>query len=246
MKRILHSILGKFAFRLVRINDGPRPSEGLDPFFSLLQRLGFAPKHILDVGANRGNWTRTALKHFPGAHYTLVEPQDHLKAHIQDLLDRGCKIHWINAGAGDKSGTMPMSISSRDDSSTFVLTDRHGQTTGFKQSIVTVKTLNEIVSSSSAPPPEMVKIDAEGFDLRVLAGASDLLGKTDIFLVEAVVCADYENSAAEVVKFMAAAGYRLIDITDLNRSPRHGVLWLTELAFLRNGSPLLNAVTSYE
>jgi hypothetical protein len=39
---------------------------------------------------------------------------------------------------------------------------------------------------------------------------------------------------------------RLIDITDLNRSPRHGVLWLTELAFLRNGSPLLNAITSYE
>ncbi len=246
MRRILQSILGKFGYRLVRINDGPRPSEGLDPFFSLLQRLGFAPKHILDVGANRGNWTRTAIKHFPGAHYTLVEPQDHLKSHIRDLLDRGCNIHWINAGAGDKSGTMPMSISSRDDSSTFVLTDRHGQTTGSQQSTVPVKTLNEIVSSSSAPPPEMVKIDAEGFDLQVLAGASGLLGKTDIFLVEAVVCGNYENSVAEVVKFMAAAGYRLIDITDLNRSPRHGVLWLTELAFLRNASPLLNAITSYE
>jgi FkbM family methyltransferase len=238
--------LGKLGFRLVRINEGPRPSEGLDPFFSLLQRLGFAPKHILDVGANRGNWTRTALKHFPGAHYTLVEPQDHLKSHIRDLLDRGCKIQWINAGAGDKSGTMPMSISSRDDSSTFVLTDRHGQTTGSQQTAVPVKTLNEIVSSSGAPPPEMVKIDAEGSDLQVLAGASGLLGKTDIFLVEAVVCGNYENSVAEVVKFMAAAGYRLIDITDLNRSPRHGVLWLTELAFLRNASPLLNAVTSYE
>jgi hypothetical protein len=28
----------------------------------------------------------------------------------------------------------------------------------------------------------MVKIDAEGFDLRVLRGASGLLGKTEIFL----------------------------------------------------------------
>jgi FkbM family methyltransferase len=246
VKKFLQSVLAKLGFRLVRINEGPRPSEGLDPFFSLLQRLGFAPKHILDVGANRGNWTRTAIKHFPAARYTLVEPQDDLKAHIRDLLDRGCKIQWINAGAGDKSGTMPMSISSRDDSSTFVLTDRHGQTTGSQQTAVPVKTLNEIVSSSGAPPPEMVKIDAEGSDLQVLAGASGLLGKTDIFLVEAVVCGNYENSVAEVVKFMAAAGYRLIDITDLNRSPRHGVLWLTELAFLRNASPLLNAVTSYE
>jgi FkbM family methyltransferase len=246
MKRLIQYLLAKFGFRLVRIDDGPRPSEGLDPFFSLLQKLGFAPKHILDVGANRGIWTRTAIKHFPNARYTLVEPQDHLKSHIQDLLDRGCKIQWINAGAGDKSGTMPMSISHRDDSSTFVLADRHGHSTGSQQIIVPVKTLNEIVAAGSAGMPEMVKIDAEGFDLKVLAGASDLLGKTDIFLVEAMVCASYENSAAEVIHFMAGAGYRLFDITDLNRSPRHGVLWLCELAFLRNASPLLAAVKSYE
>jgi FkbM family methyltransferase len=246
MKKLIHAVLGRFGLRLVRINDGPRPSEGLDPFFSLLQRLGFAPKHIVDVGANRGNWTRTAIKHFPYAHYTLVEPQDYLKKHIQDLLDGGYQIEWMHAGAGATSGTMPMSISSRDDSSTFIITDRHGQATGSQRTTVAVKTLNEIVAASGAPPPEMVKIDAEGFDLEVLAGASGLLGKTELFLVEAMVCGNYENSVAEVVKFMAGAGYRLIDITDFNRSPKHGVLWVTELAFLRNGSALLDAVRSYE
>jgi hypothetical protein len=94
----------------------------------------------------------------------------------------------------------------------------------------------------------MVEIDAEGSDLKVLAGASDLFGKTEIFLVEAVVRTNtgYENSVAEVVKFMAKAGYNLMDITDLYRSPKHGVLWLCELAFLRGGSPLLDAATSYE
>jgi FkbM family methyltransferase len=246
VNHLVNRLLQKFGFRLVRINDGPRPSEGLDPFFSSLQKLGFAPKHILDVGANRGNWTRTALKHFPDARYTLVEPQDHLKSHIQDLLNRGNKIQWINAGASDKSGTMSLNLSQRDDSATLVLTDRHGHSTGTQQITVPVKTLDEIVASIGAPLPDMVKIDAEGFDLKVLAGASDLLGKTDIFLVEAVVCGNYENSAAEVISFMSRAGYRLLDITDLNRSPRHGVLWLCELAFLRNGSTLLNAATTYE
>jgi hypothetical protein len=52
---------------------------------------------------------------------------------------------------------------------------------------VPVTTLKQIVFSSSAPVPDMVKIDAQGFDLKVLAGASDLFGKTDIFLVEALV-----------------------------------------------------------
>jgi FkbM family methyltransferase len=219
---------------------------GLENFFPLLQQLGFAPKHVVDIGANRGNWTRTAFKYFPDAVYTLVEPQDHLKSYIQDLIARGCKITWINAGCGDRPGTLPLIVASRDDSSTFVLTDRHGQPTGSQRISVPMTTLNQIVSSSNAPLPDMVKIDAEGFDLKVLAGASDLFGETDIFLVEVVVCGNYENSIADVVRFMAKAGYNLMDITDLNRSPKHGVLWLCELAFLRDGSPLLDAATSYE
>jgi hypothetical protein len=45
---------------------------------------------------------------------------------------------------------------------------------------------------------------------------------------------------------MAGVGYRLIDITSLERSPKHGVLWLCELAFLRKGSLLLDKVDSFE
>lgn len=96
----------------------------------------------------------------------------------------------------------------------------------------------------------MVKIDAEGFDLRVIAGASELFGKTELFLLEATICAvtpgDFENTLANVVQTMGSAGYRLIDITDLNRSPKYGVLWVCELAFLWNASRLLNGIDSYE
>jgi FkbM family methyltransferase len=246
MRELIQSIIGRFGFRLIRLDDRVRPFYGLDSFFPLLKQFGFAPQHIIDVGANHGEWTRNAIKYFPDAQYTLVEPQDGLKVYITDLLDAGYKIRWLNVGAGDKCDSFLFTISHRDDSSSFALTKEEAGGQGLQQITIEVRTLNDIASQTGIARPEIIKIDAEGFDLRVLQGASDLLGKTDIFLIEACFCAPYENSVAAVVAFMANAGYHLIDITDLNRSPKHGVLWVSELAFLRNGSPLLECVTSYE
>jgi FkbM family methyltransferase len=250
MKRLIQSILKPFGLRLARLNiTTVQPSYGLDVFFSVLKQFGFSPTHIIDVGANHGNWTRKAIQYFPDVAYTLVEPQADLKRHVQDLIDSGYKIQWIHAGAGDTPGILAFTISNRDDSSSFVPVNerKFSPADGSHQVSVEVRTLNDIVSKSGLPVPEMVKIDAEGFDLQVLCGASDLFGKTDIFLVEAVVCCvDYQNTLSKVVQFMSDAGYRLIDITNLNRSPKDNVLWLCEFAFLRNQSQLLNRVTSYE
>ena len=244
LKHLVQVCLIKLGYRLVRT------TEPLDAFFSLLKERGFTPKHIVDVGANHGDWTRRALKYFPDAYYTLVDPQDHLRTHVQDLLGTDGKIRWIGAGAGDKPGTLPLAISYRDDSSSFT---EAAKAAGIRQIEVPVTTLNEIVRTRDAPFPDLVKIDAEGFDLRVLAGASELVGKTDIFLLEATVCAEatisqksFESSLGNVIQAMAHAGYRIFDITELNRSPKYRVLSLCETAFLRKGSHLLEGVASYE
>jgi FkbM family methyltransferase len=200
------------------------------------------------IGANHGAWTRRALNYFPEAYYTLIEPQDYLKTHVQDLLARGDgKIRWIGAGASDNSGILPFSISHRDDAGSFDYASDAAAAHGMRQIEVPVVTLNEIVQTSSAPFPEMVKIDAEVFDLKVIAGASELLGRTDIFFLEAAVWPQgFKNTLEKAIATMARAGYHVIDITDLNRSPKDGVLWLCELAFLRNESPLLADINAYE
>jgi FkbM family methyltransferase len=244
-KRIIQTYfdLTSSDYRVVRRNDGA----SRDIFFNLLKERGFKPKHILDIGANHGYWTRDALKYFPDAHYTLVEPQDELKTHVQDLLSNNAKIRWIGAGAGAEPGIMAFTHSYRDDSSSFVFTADDAKAAGYRQIDLPVTTLNEIVRTSDAPFPDMVKIDAEGLDLQVFTGASDLVGKTDIFLLEATICApNFENTLANVIQIMGRAGYRVFDFTELNRSPGRGVLWACEVAFLRNGSDLLNGIVSYE
>jgi hypothetical protein len=56
----------------------------------------------------------------------------------------------------------------------------------------------------------------------------------------------FENSLAKVIETMADVGYRILDITELNRSPKHGALWLCEVAFLRNASSLLDGIDSFD
>ena len=76
IKRFIHSSRSKMGYRLVTIEGRPGASDALSLFLSFLKNQQFNPRHIIDVGANHGKWTRTALRFFPNARYTLVEPQD--------------------------------------------------------------------------------------------------------------------------------------------------------------------------
>jgi FkbM family methyltransferase len=210
----------------------------LDNFYNTLKIFDFQPKHIVDIGANHGTWTREALIHFPNSYYTLIEPQYWLKSSIQDIIDANPKVQFHAFGAGEKEGKFMFTIVDRDDSCSFRYTKKEADNAGFKQIEIPVTTLNNLLVKSDLPIPDIIKIDAEGLDIEVLKGASDFFGKTEIFIVEAgVVNKMFENSFLNTINFMDEKGYRLFEITDLNRPFESKVLWLVELVFvLKNGS----------
>ena len=108
----------------------------------------------------------------------MVEPQKWLQASFQDLLDSNKKISYHAVGAGKENGSFKFTIVDRDDSCSFKYTEEEAKEKGFKQVEIPVVTLNNLIKESENPVPDIVKIDAEGLDLEVLAGASDLFGKT--------------------------------------------------------------------
>jgi FkbM family methyltransferase len=203
-------------------------------FFSNLLSMGFMPKHIVDVGANHGTWTKEALKYFPDAFYTLIEPQYWLKDSFEDILNSNNKVKFYAVGAGEKDGSFQFTILNRDDSSSFRYSQEEAKAAGFEQINIPVVTLNKLLSKSELPIPDIIKIDAEGLDIEVLKGSSEFFGKTEIFMVEAgVVNKLFDNSFLKIINFMNENGYILFDITDINRpfSPR--LLWLVELVFVK-------------
>lgn len=237
--KIMEALFGKLGY--VRNKPGRQEKQETNDkddlllnFYSTLKQFGFTPKHIVDIGANHGTWTREALKHFPDAHYTLLEPQGWLKNSMLDLLNANDKISFHPVGAGEKNGSFNFTIVDRDDSCSFRYTKEEAEKEGFKQIEIPVVTLNDLLSESQLPAPDIIKIDAEGLDIDVLNGASNYLGKTEIFMVEAgVVNKLFENSFLKLINFMDENGYRLFEITDLNRPFTQKVLWLVELVFVK-------------
>lgn len=209
----------------------------LSNFYATLKKFNFNPKHIVDVGANHGLWTREALSFFPHAYYTLVEPQYWLKDSIADILDANDKVKFHAFGAGETEGSFQFTILGRDDSCSFKYSEEEAKAFGYKQLMLPVTTLNKLLSKADLPTPDLIKIDAEGLDIQVLKGASDYFGKTEIFMVEAgVVNKSFDNSFLKIVNFMDENGYRLFEITDLNRPYEPKVLWLVELVFVLKGA----------
>ncbi len=203
-------------------------------FYNNLKQIGFEPKHIVDVGANHGTWTRETLKYFPDAYYTLLEPQYWMQDSIKDLLENNKKIKFNAVGAGAQEGTFNFTIVNRDDSCSFRYTEAEAKAEGFEQIEVPVVTLNNLLAQSNLPTPDIIKIDAEGLDIEVLKGTSNYFGQTEIFMVEVgIVNKFFDNSFLTMVKYMDSNGYTLFDITDLNRPFTPAVLWLAELVFVK-------------
>lgn len=216
-----------------------------DRLFVTLKALGLSPRHMVDVGGNHGSWTRAALAAFPDARISMFEPQQKLAEKHSDLAQNDrVAIHY--KGLGDFDGSAPFTFHPRDDSSSFVYTASEAAAQGLVQGEVEICRLDTAIAASTFGKPDVVKIDAEGLDLKVLDGAPDTIANAQIVLIEATVaCPDYPNTAAIIFQRMDELGFRLFDITDLNRSPQLGVLWLIEAAFVRKDTALAASATTY-
>jgi FkbM family methyltransferase len=222
------------------------PNGAVRRLFMALKDLGLNPSHVIDVGGNRGDWTRTVLSVFPDACVTMFEPQTELQ-HSHTDLNANSRVDVLYRGAGDIDGTLAFTIHERDDSSSFLYASDQAEARGFKQSKIDIARLDTVVTASRFGLPQVVKIDAEGFDLRVLEGAQATLATCDIVLVEAAVAnRDYPNTLLAVIQTMDDYGYRLFDFTDLNRTPNRKILWLVEAVFVRKGSLIDENTAKYD
>jgi FkbM family methyltransferase len=205
---------------------------------ALLKRMQYEPIHVVDIGANHGGWSRQILAAFTDVWLSLFEPQSDLAPHLANL-DAKSNVRIQYVGIGDKDTTAAFTIHDRDDSSSFSYTPEQAKQAGFRQVQIEILKLDTALKAGGFPPPDIIKIDAEGLDLAVLDGAGESLKSAQIVFIEASISnPKYANTLERVIGKMDELGFRIWDFTDLNRVPSSGLLWLVEAVFVRKGSRL--------
>jgi len=233
MQAWIRNLVQKFRYRITHTAKFPKGD-----LFSFLMNLadrGYQPQHIVDVGANKAKWSRKAHWVYPECRFTLVEPQIEMKPYLDKFCSRCKNASWINAGVGDEMGELPLTVAPDTVSSSFAVSEQQANAVGYERRTVPVITLDHLVKNVIKTIPDVVKIDAEGFEGKIMKGASTLIGKTEMFLLEAPIIETPPEwqSLTELLVMMTDYGYEPYDFTTFQKRPRDGTVALTEVAFAR-------------
>jgi FkbM family methyltransferase len=168
---------------------------------------------VFDIGANLGAYCVPIGKAVPHATVFAFEPIELNAALIEVsvLLNRLTNVDIVRMCVNDSSGTVEFSLA--EDSAYSSMVD-----TGRKVEVERVKcdatSLDDFCADGRSPVPDVVKIDVEGAELKVLQGASSVFAKgakrPRLVLMELYDqnLSVFGTSIAEVTGMMAHWGYR--------------------------------------
>lgn len=241
LNRLGYTLIRNKTFQSIGSNDFGiyEKNDLLHNFYNVLINQNYIPTVIYDIGANKGTWTKECLEFFPNATYYLFEPQINLKRDIELIIQKNENIKLFTVGVGDTNGELDFTIHERDDSCSFRYSKFEAKQRGFKQIKASVVTLDDFVKENKLKLPSILKIDAEGLDLAVLEGGKKLVQSAEIIMIESgIMNKSIKNSALNVLNYLDQIGFRLFDVTDINRPFPNNILWLCELVFIKKGGIL--------
>lgn len=194
---------------------------------------GFSPATIVDVGAFEGNWSRMAKSIWPAAHIRMIEPNEKLAPLLEGIAaEIGGRLHCELLGAEEGQ---EVEFFVMESGSSVMEEQSDVPRTVEKRQLATLDSVLDDLDSI-----DLLKIDAQGFELQILQGAKRLIQTTKSVLLE--ISLIEINAGApllhEVVSFMNDLGFVAYDIMEIHRRPLDKALNQFDIIFIREDSPL--------
>lgn len=194
-----------------------------------LQSYGFQPRNILDIGANKGNWSLEVNKKvFRNCQFTLVEPIEY-----EELEKLGRKFNnftILNALLDETERKVIWYEERNTGDSIFKENTGHfKKTMGIEKS---TSSLDKIFSENNIF--DLIKIDCQGAELPILKGGKKLIQESEVIILELPFMGQYNIGVPdffEHIKYMNDIGYKVFDIIEMHRV--QGILIQVDIIFIK-------------
>ena len=184
----------------------------------VLLTLGKNIQHVVDIGANRGQFALIARRCYPAAKIDSFEPLFEPADVFEKVFvgDSNTRLHRV--AIGSRKGTSVIHVSNCDDSSS-LLPISELQNTLFPGTDeratrqIIVAPLAEMLVKGVCEPA-LLKIDVQGYELFALLGCLPLLQSFKYIYVECSFVELYvgQSLASEVIDFLSTHKFRLTGV----------------------------------
>ncbi len=192
----------------------PKPRATLDSF---LTKAGISMNNMLDIGANKGDFTRTMLKIFPTLNSIMIEGNKEHMINWQDIKRGKGYIGILSSKSEEKTWYRNVDEPSTGDS-----LYRETSTFGSKMTGIVVNTfsLDDFITKNGITTKfDFIKIDVQGAELEILHGGKETLKNVKAILLELPFFGVYNEGSpdfVEYISYMKDIGYLAYEITEMH------------------------------
>ncbi len=221
---------------------------------NLLRNLVNTPEPVIfDIGAHHGESVAYLKGVFPKAAVYSFEPDPDSFAALSASVIEG--VNYFNLALSDADGTasffrnqishtnslLKVNLNSKDSISIAKATAE--KDTGFfenfnKVNQVRTARLDTFVQQRSIDHIDLLKIDVQGAECRVLKGGEATLTKVGVIVLEISFFDYYEHqtSFGDVEEILSPLGFRLFSISELSNNPMNGRTDWAEVIYVNTNS----------
>lgn len=207
--------LRKLAVALAHVRCWPALALGVAPSAEHLGALRpLAIDGVIDVGANRGQFTLACLLAHAGAPIVAFEPIAAEARTFRRVHGGSPGVLLVQSALGEARGTATLHLSRSADSSSLLpigrrQTEIFAGTAQVGEVEVQVQRLDDLAGHWTGRTRQLLKLDVQGFELSVLRGATDTLRSCAYVYAECseVELYDGQPLRAEVAAFLTGQGF---------------------------------------
>jgi FkbM family methyltransferase len=200
---------------------------------------GFRPSVVYDIGAHAGGWAEMCQAIYQPMTCCLFEPQNEYLEQARKRQPHAANWIFLPIALGEVEREETLRLTKNRTASSLLPPLQNdwlqAGTTEIGQEQVRVLPLDELAHREKLPLPDLVKIDVQGFEAKVIAGGTSTLRGAQRIVVEVSLKSIYRGQPLlpEVLFTLTQCGFRLTDFSDACRSWPNDELWQVDLWFKR-------------